>query len=266
MAKWLTDPATGERVRFVPRKECGLPASRAPKGAWEREHAIAHHGVGRGNGVPLRECMAIWRGYWRYHVEDKGWNDIGYSSGWGDAPDVGGAVLEGRWWGNDGAHTQNGGNRLGYAGCYIGDGREAVADSAWRAWRAWLAEGIRVGAFPSDPELSDHNDWFRKVCAGPKIRSVLHAKSRFTRTPEPNLDDPEDDMIRIWHGRDTDDGSPQYWAVVLSRFEYRLLGDPKTIDTWTRRVESDGDPDVIGHSEAVDRARPSWFAGLDRAS
>lgn len=188
---WL-DPASGDRVRWISRKECGLPRSRAPGGAFTREHGIAHHGVGRGNSLPLRDAMAIWRGYHRYHTRDRGWTDIGYSDGWCDAPDVGGAVLEGRHWGRDGGHTQNGGNTQGYACCYIGDGREPVADTAWRAWRAWLYDGIVNGAFIDPPTLTDHNDWYRKLCAGPEIRGPLHERSHLDR-----MEPEEDELAKI---------------------------------------------------------------------
>lgn len=184
MAKTWLDPNTGRRVRRVTRKECGIPKSRAPGGKWKRRHGIAHHGVGRGNGLPLREVMAIWRGYYRYHVHDRGWTDIGYTDGWADAPDVGGAVLEGRSWGKDGGHTQNGGNVEGYAGCYIGDGRYAIADTAWSAWRAWLYDGVYNGAFVSPPDISGHDDWYPKVCPGPEIKHPLQAMSRLEAPEE----------------------------------------------------------------------------------
>lgn len=175
----VTDPATGEEVVWVSRKKCGIPKSRAPNGAWKRKHAIGHHGVGRGNGVTLREAMAIWRAYWRYHVEDRGWTDIGYTAGASDAVDVGGAILEGRDWGKDGGHTQRGGNVVGYALCYIGDGRYAVGDQFWRAFRAWLYKGIEDGAFPHDLKLSGHDDWWDKLCPGSEVKHPLHRKTKF---------------------------------------------------------------------------------------
>lgn len=190
---WL-DPASDERVRFVSRKECGLPRSRAPAGSFTRPHAIAHHGVGRGNGLPLREAMAIWRGYHRYHTRNRGWTDIGYSCGWADAPDVGGAVLEGRHWGKDGGHTQNGGNTRGYACAYIGDGREPVADTAWRAWRAWLHEGITAGALSSPPKISGHDDWYPKLCPGSQVKAELHERSQLDRMAS------EEDELRLTEG------------------------------------------------------------------
>lgn len=218
---WL-DPASGERVRWISRKECGLPRSRAPSGAFAREHAIAHHGVGRGNGLPLREAMAIWRGYWRYHVKNRGWTDIGYSAGWADAPDVGGAVLEGRHWGRDGGHTQNGGNTRGYACAYIGDGREPVADTAWRAWRAWLYDGLYHGALSDPPTLTDHNDWYRKLCAGPEIRGPLHERSHLDR-----MEPEEDELVEI-------DKQTQKWLQQFADESRQAGMTPASFRFWHR--------------------------------
>lgn len=190
MAKTLTDPVSGQKVRLVSRKEAGLPKrSRAPTGIFRREHAICHHGVGRGEGLSLSEIKALWRGYHRYHTQDHGWSDIGYSFGFADAPDVGGAILVGRSWGRNGAHTQNGGNSRGYACCYVGDGRYTQGrDSSWRAWRAWLLEGIDRNAFADPPKISGHSDWYPKSCPGSQIKNALHRKSKLDAWEE------DDDM------------------------------------------------------------------------
>lgn len=185
MARTLRDPATGGQVRHVTRREAGLPrSSGAPRGQMVRPHAIAHHGVGRGNGLSLSAVKAIWRGYHRFHTGKHGWTDIGYTAGWADAVDVGGAVLEGRGWGRDGAHTQRGRNKDGYACSYVGDGRQPVAATAWRAWRAWLWHGQRQGALPENVELSGHSDWWSKLCPGPHIINQLHAKSKYTASEQ----------------------------------------------------------------------------------
>jgi hypothetical protein len=195
MAKTLTDPATGAQVRYVTRRKCGLPSRKGvPRGQMLRPHGIGHHGVGRGNGLSLSAVMAIWRGYHRYHVQKKGWSYSGYSHGWADAPDVGGAVLDARGWGRDGAHTQRGRNRDGYACSYVGDGRQPIADTAWRAWRAWLWHGQRQGAFPQDVEISGHSDWWSKLCPGPNIITPLHAKSKFTAREQSTADGEGDDV------------------------------------------------------------------------
>ena len=191
MPKTLTDPGTGAKVRHVSRAEAGLPRkSKAPHGQMLRFHGIGHHGVGDGNDLSISAVKAIWRGYYRYHVKNKKWSDIGYTHGFADAPDVGGAVLDGRGWGRDGAHTQRGRNRDGYACCFVGDGRQPVADTAWRAWRAWLWHGIRQRAFPPKEaiKISGHSDWWQKLCPGPNIIGPLEERSRFD-TPQEEGDD-----------------------------------------------------------------------------
>lgn len=223
----IPDPRSGESVRLVSRKECGLPRSRAPHGAHQRHHGICHHGVGRGAGLPLDEAMAIWRGYWRYHVKQRGWSDLGYTAGYCDAPDVGGAVLEGRWWGKDGAHTQNGGNSQGYACCFIGDGRYTEGSAqAWRAWRAWLDAGRRADAFPAQMKISGHDDWYRKVCPGPKLKAVLHRESDLSSTDGGSVQE-EDELPYI-------DEDTQKWLQEFADASRHRGMQPASFGYWHR--------------------------------
>lgn len=181
MPTLLKDPVTGETKKHYSRKECGLPPTRAPKGAQLRKEWIVHHGVGKGSGLSLSALMAIWRGYYRYHVETKGWTDIGYSFGFCDAHDVDGATFEGRGWGINGGHTQNGGNTRGHACCYIGDGRYTEgSDGAWEAHRALLAHGVAIGHVTADHRVTGHDDWWNKVCPGPLIKAVIKIKLKLT--------------------------------------------------------------------------------------
>lgn len=123
--------------------------------------------------------------------------------------------------------------------------------------------------------VCDHFEWTtrkpdRGDVGGPpwreRVRGLLEGDKP---TPEPSPAwKPEmgGSMIRIWHGRDTvDRDAPAWWHVDLQGKEYTLLGDGDTIETWVDRVERDDHPDVVGHSEPVDSARPPWFAGLKRA-
>lgn len=248
MATTWKDPTTGERCRYISRKESGIPeASDAPIGDWEREHGIGHHGVGRGNGLGLREICAIWRGYWRYHVRERGWNDIGYSAGFADAPDVGGAVLEGRHWGRDGAHTQNSGNVIGYACCYIGDGREPIAGTAWIAWRAWLYDGIVNGALIDPPTISGHDDWYNKLCPGPEIKNVLHEQSQLEMEEElAYLSDEEQqwlsEFVRASKSRGVSPNSLGFWHKMWLAVRRQTTAHHSEIDA--------GDADALGTTVA----------------
>lgn len=206
MPKLLTDPVTGKAKRYYSRRECGLPRrSTAPKGAWKRRHRIRHHGVGRGANLTLSEAMAVWRGYWRYHVKTKGWSDIGYSVGAADATDVDGAVLEGRGWGRDGGHTV-GRNHDGYADCYIGDGRySGGTDGCWEATRAWVAHGQAEGAFGDDVEHSPHDRWQRKECPGSEQKRRLWESV--------GLQPEEEDMALTQ--QDKEDIAAEVWRYLL---------------------------------------------------
>lgn len=180
--KQLLDPATGTTVRMFSRSECGLPPSKARKKPWARRHVIIHHGVGRGNKASTAEAVQIWRAYWRWHHKSLGWSDIGYS--WGVTAT--GVILEGRGWQVDGSHTQRGGNRVGHAICFIGDGRwSRGTPEQWAAVRALIAEGIRVGAVTPQPKLkiTGHQDWWPKECPGALIQAAMKVETAYFQRP-----------------------------------------------------------------------------------
>jgi hypothetical protein len=262
MAKTLTDPATGAKVRHVTRAEAGLPRkSGAPHGQMLRPHGIAHHGVGRGNGLPLSTVKAIWRGYHRFHTGNKGWRDIGYTAGWADAPDAGGAILEGRGWGRDGAHTQRGRNKDGYACSYVGDGRQPIVDTAWRAWRAWLWHGQRQGALPDDPKISGHSDWWSKLCPGPHIINPLHDKSKYTAREQTETNE-EDDVttptqVVITETEDEEHEKPTRRLVIdYAVRQAHHIRSTKEDEYWRNLARAKRNPEIVaGGRWSAERVR-----------
>lgn len=160
-------------TKLYSRSEIGYRYGKGRKGKWLRKHAIKHTGVSGTGGLSVESEMAICRAYERYHVQSRKMAGIAYSNLIGDS----GTAYEGRGWGQDGAHTQNGGNREGYADCFIGDGTKAAPTAgAWAADRALTRDGIKVGAYPTDYEVSGHSTWYPKECPGDYIRDNMHAE------------------------------------------------------------------------------------------
>jgi hypothetical protein len=258
MTKTLTDPATGAQVRHVTRREAGLPRRKGvPRGQMLRPHGIGHHGVGRGNGLSLSAVMAIWRGYHRYHVRKKGWTYCGYTAGWADCPDIGGAVLDARGWKRDGAHTQRGRNKDGYACCYIGDGRNPIADTAWRAWRAWLWHGIRQGAFPDDLRLSGHSDWWDKLCPGPEIIGSLEERSRFDQPANEGDEMPTPTQVVITETEDEDHEKPTRRLVIdyATRTAHHIRSGAED-EYWRNLARAKRNPEIVaGGRWSAERVR-----------
>lgn len=176
----LKDPVTGKEYPHYTRTDLGWPKTSARYRSFARRHVIVHHGVGRGNGLPVQRRLSIWNAYRRYHLS-KSWQDIGYSHGWGD-----GFTVEGRGWGFDGAHTQQGGNRLGHAFCWIGDGRyTAGTEDGWGALRALVAYGIEQGHVVSDPKWSGHSNWWPKECPGNQLYQAIPDNNSLTPKEAP---------------------------------------------------------------------------------
>lgn len=112
----------------------------------ERFQATADH----------RRCASIWRAYQAFHLDNRGWCDIAYTSG--VCPH--GVRFEGRGPGlRTGAQGTNDGNRRSYATCYIageGDPLTAAAKLAFLDEDARLGGALRWG----------HRDWHSTACPG----------------------------------------------------------------------------------------------------
>lgn len=142
--------------KLYSRAEIGYRGGDGGRGIQKRDRVIIHTGVSGTGGGSVAKELGICRAYEAWHLK-RNFNGIGYSFLVGDS----GTAYEGRGWGQDGAHTQNGGNRLGHAICFIGDGTKAPPTrAAWDAAAALIREGQRAGHVTKDYRLSGHRDWW----------------------------------------------------------------------------------------------------------
>jgi len=103
--------------KVVSREEWG---ARAPRMVNKRDplspFLMVHHG-GIANYSSTKEgCAAIVRSYQDLHMDDRGWDDIGYSFLVGED----GNVYEGRGWDRVGAHAPQY-NQISIGVCFLGD-------------------------------------------------------------------------------------------------------------------------------------------------
>jgi len=107
-----------ECLRIVSRKEWKarkpldfqiLPVTPTP-------YVVIHHGGLRSYCCDKEACSAIVRSYQNFHMDDRGWSDIGYNFVIGED----GNVYEGRGWNYVGAHAP-GYNTQSIGICIIGD-------------------------------------------------------------------------------------------------------------------------------------------------
>jgi hypothetical protein len=78
--------------------------------------AVVHHGGIKKYCTAKGECAAIARSYQNYHIDGRGWNDIGYNFLVGED----GNVYEGRGWEAVGAHAPTY-NTRSIGVCILGD-------------------------------------------------------------------------------------------------------------------------------------------------
>ena len=158
-------------VRVMSRAEWGAVGGRGAVGKDRRNRVIIHTSVTpQGGGSQAGEANQV-RGMERFHVQTRKWDGIAYSFLVGDS----GTIFEGRGWGRNGAHTQNGGNSNGYAWCFIGDGtKHQPSDAAVQAVRDHIALGIQDGHIDPAYIVSGHHDWYpSKPCPGSCVYGIM---------------------------------------------------------------------------------------------
>jgi peptidoglycan hydrolase-like protein with peptidoglycan-binding domain len=158
-------------VSVMSRAQWGAIGGRGSVGKDRRNRVIIHTSVTpNGGGTVAGETTQV-RGMERFHVQSRKWDGIAYSFLVGNT----GTIFEGRGWGRNGAHTQNGGNSQGYAWCVVGDGtRQQPSDAAVQAIRDHIALGIQEGHIDPAYIVSGHHDWYpSKPCPGSCVYGVM---------------------------------------------------------------------------------------------
>ena len=178
-----TQPSFCGRSCWCPNGDCppdATPVATVPK------HIIVHHSAGQTNST---DFSAVVRSYWDYHVNTKGWDDIGYN--W--LVDPNGIIYEGRGENRQGAHFScMNSNTTGI--CVIGNYETAIPANAaieslqkFIAWEACSKDIDVLGHSPhpisSSTELvnvAGHRDGNNNpasctvtVCPGANLYSLL---------------------------------------------------------------------------------------------
>jgi len=114
-----------------------------------------------------------------YHMDNRGWSDIGYSFLVGED----GKVYEGRGWSRVGAHT-SGYNSVAIAVSFIGDFTSRNPnEQAMQAAKDLLDCGVRRGYLRSTYELFGHRDGGCTACPGNTLYPTIQSWPNFSRRP-----------------------------------------------------------------------------------
>lgn len=172
----------------VSRKTWGARYGRGRKGRDLRNELVAHITVNRELPADASQDLeaAAMRAVERYVVQQRGFDGFPYSF----CGFQSGRVYEGRGWGYDGAHTQQGRNSSAYALARYGHPDVSPSAAFFATARKLCAEGIARGFLTAAFLISGHRDYWQKGCPGDP-----YYEQREQLRPGPTTSTGEDDDV-----------------------------------------------------------------------
>jgi len=141
---------------------------------------FVHHTAGR-PCFDKETCMSYIRAIQNFHMDDNGWNDIGYSFLIGED----GRVYEGRGWGVVGSHTLNY-NSVAYGFCILGTFMNMQPnDVALETTQNIINCGVEKGYVVEDYELFGHRDGRCTSCPGDFLYTIINGWPHYSTRPIP---------------------------------------------------------------------------------
>lgn len=171
----LGAPSAGGRLSILSRKQWNARAANptgmtALKGAWSK--LTVHHSAENASdptGGSLEESAACLRGIQRFHLEEKGWGDIGYHF----LIDAAGRIFEGRELNWQGAHAGGANNAQNIGICLLGDlERRAPTPAALKSLEL-LVDDLRQRFKIRENRLYAHREMNTTDCPGDALTSWI---------------------------------------------------------------------------------------------
>ncbi|XP_030748585.1 peptidoglycan-recognition protein 2-like [Sitophilus oryzae] len=123
-------------------------------------------------------CKTRLHGIQNYHMDQKGWDDIGYNFMIGGD----GTIFEGRGWGLTGAHAVKY-NSLSIGICLLGNFQETNPSAAQlMALESLIECGVKEEKIHGQYRLMGHRQVSATACPGNKLFRVLSHMPNFVRT------------------------------------------------------------------------------------
>ncbi|XP_033761487.1 peptidoglycan-recognition protein SC2-like [Pecten maximus] len=194
-------PDRSQSVRDVPN-QCPRIITRQEWGARPPSHLISnlpatpqyvfiHHGAGS-RCFTESACSDKVKSYQDFHMDTRGWWDIGYSFVVGED----GNVYEARGWDKIGAHTY-GHNSVGIGISVIGDFRTVTPNqAALNAVTQLIACGVNTGKIQTNYTMQGHCDVVRTECPGKSFLDILNTWPHYHR-PNGSYCPPFDESIQM---------------------------------------------------------------------
>ncbi|KAI4497361.1 hypothetical protein M0802_007608 [Mischocyttarus mexicanus] len=144
-------------------------------------YVVVHHGGIRQYCHDQETCSKIVRSYQDFHIDVRGWFDIGYNFVIGED----GNVYEGRGWNKVGAHAP-GYNFQSIGICVIGDFSDFLPNAtALRALNSLISCGVNLNKIKLDYNVIGHRQARDTLCPGDTFYKYVMALPHWTFHPIP---------------------------------------------------------------------------------
>ncbi|KAJ8939223.1 hypothetical protein NQ318_014924 [Aromia moschata] len=125
------------------------------------------------------KCKRVVKGFQDYHINDQGWEDIGYNFLIGGD----GKIYEGRSWGIHGAHVPKY-NARSIGICLIGNFQiDEPLNIQLEALKEFISCGVEEGKILSDYHLIGHRQGGATLCPGDKLFEEIKEWAHFDTDP-----------------------------------------------------------------------------------
>lgn len=157
------------KVNIITRDHwCARPSKGTEQMNTPVKFVFVHH-TAMAECLTEKDCCEEVRKIQNAHMDNKGWDDIGYSFLIGED----GQVYEGRGWDRVGAHTY-GWNRIAVAFSIMGNYMTRIPNQkAIEALKAIISVGISKGKIEKDYRLYGHKDVGNTKCPGIKLYELI---------------------------------------------------------------------------------------------
>ncbi|KAG8180785.1 hypothetical protein JTE90_023751 [Oedothorax gibbosus] len=143
-------------------------------------HLFIHH-TAMGACNDFESCKQMMQIIQNFHMDDRGWEDIGYNFLIGGD----GRVYEGRGWNRVGAHTR-GYNRDGIAFCLMGNYvSKAPSELMLNTTKKMVKCAENENYVMSDYQLHGHRDASCTECPGSELYAIIETWPHFKKGPLP---------------------------------------------------------------------------------
>ncbi|XP_071095149.1 peptidoglycan-recognition protein SD-like [Haliotis cracherodii] len=178
----LTDSHLAGCPVLITRSEWGARPAHLGVGTLVKtpDYVIIHHGATAGCNNK-EDCVKIMQSYQNFHLDGRGWSDIGYNFAIGDD----GNVYEGRGWDAVGAHT-GGCNSKSIGIVFIGNfNNREPSEAALDALKKILECGVRNGKLMTSFRLLGRRDVtirFWSESPGDKLYAIIQKWKHYNAT------------------------------------------------------------------------------------